>query len=208
MRVPHPDSTVDLPPVSHNPPTFDQQAAALQARESRECDGPSPWKLTAGGARQIEKVKYSHQAMIDVIITNPGCSQRQLAEYFGYTESWVSTILASDAFQVMLSQRREELVDPILLITVKERMQALAHKSLEKLMQEMEKPMVDPELALKAAALGAKCIGLGEGRVMGPLQMVVSPDERLERLAGKLDGLLKLKRMEVEDVKVIESSRD
>jgi len=140
---------------------------------------------------QIAKVRYSHDGMIDLLITNPGIHQNAIAKHFGYSAAWVSTILASDAFQVRLAARRHELVDPQITTTIEERFKALANASVEKLLEHMNQPMVqiDPEVMLKAAALGAKALGIG-GNAPAK-QIVISTEDRLQNLGGRLTQLLK-----------------
>lgn len=127
------------------------------------------------------KVRYTHADMIDFIIANPGVAQGQLAARYGYTQAWVSTVINSDAFQAALAKRREEVVDPLLVVSLRERFQALTVRSLEKLMEELDKPAVKPEVALRAAELGAKSLGVG-----GHAPPAAPAADTLDRLAERL----------------------
>ena len=140
---------------------------------------------------QVQGVRYTHDAMIDLLITEPGISQNRIASYFGYSAPWVSTIMASDAFQVRLAQRRGELIDPTIAASIEERFKALTVASVEKLMRMIGQPeiAVDPEILLKAAALGAKSLGIG-GHAPTQTLNLISPETRLKALAGRLTGLL------------------
>ncbi len=162
----------------------------------------------AVGRPEIGKVRYSHEAMIDLLIMNPGISQGLIAKHFGYTQSWVSTIMASDAFQVQLARRRHELIDPTIAATIEERFQALAEVSVNKLLEHVNRPMmeIDPEILIKAAALGAKALGIGGNAA--PKTIMVSSDERLEALSGRLRGLLRKQNEGVLDVESKEVPRD
>ncbi len=117
----------------------------------------APWS----GACRMGKTNYSHDAMIDLIITHPGISQKDLAAHFGYTPAWVSAVFASDAFQAKLAKRREEIIDPEMRASLKERAEALYRRSLDILMEKLDKPAVSDNVALKAAELGAKALGIG-----------------------------------------------
>jgi len=141
------------------------------------------------GRPSVEKVRYTHDAMIDVLITNPAISQGAIAKHFGYTQAWVCTIFSSEAFQKRLQERREELIDPAILTSIEDRFKALAQKSLEKLMEHLDRPqeMIDPEIMIKAAALGAKSIGLGLPKQEAPQG---STEDRLKDLSWKLTRLL------------------
>jgi hypothetical protein len=75
----------------------------------------------------------------------------------------ISVVINSDAFQSRLASRRAELVDPVLAATLNERFRALTVRSLEVLQEKLSLPSqsVPDQLALQAAALGAKSLGLG-----------------------------------------------
>lgn len=124
---------------------------------------------TGNNAVSLQRVRYTHDAMIDILLANPAVSQNELAETFGYTVSWVSTVLNSDSFQTRLSQRRTALVGSSLLMNFNERMRKLAFKSmglLEKALDDsMEKnePLVGP--ALEIVKVAAKGYGYGGGGV-------------------------------------------
>lgn len=119
----------------------------------------------AAAARKqaIQKVRYSHDAMIDMIVGNPWISQGELAENFGYTEGWVSQVIASDAFQARLAQRKDALIDPHIRATLEERFKGLVARSLDILMAKLERPAKDipDELALKALEVASKAAGYG-----------------------------------------------
>lgn len=109
----------------------------------------------------IGKMRYSHEAMVDLIVSNPWISQNQLAAHFGYSPSWVSCVIASDAFQATLAKRREEVIDPAMKATIEERFRALVVRSLEVLTNKLNAPVVSDNVALRAAELGAKALGIG-----------------------------------------------
>src|SRR5438309_167693 len=51
---------------------------------------------------RLQRVHYSHEAIIDRMITEPTLTQRQLAVEFQVSENWLSTVVGSDAFQAAL----------------------------------------------------------------------------------------------------------
>lgn len=165
---------------------------------------------TAPTMGKLQKVSYTHDAMIDLIIEKGarpgGISQREIAAHFGYTEGWISNILASDAFQARMAARREEVIDPRIKATLEERFRALVIRSLTVLEAELEKPAVKPEVALRAAELGARSLGLG-GHAPAPRP----PDtSRLERLAERLVSLhsgVKERTLTHDEVQVLEVKR-
>lgn len=121
-------------------------ATALQSTES------------AAGA--IARVKYTHDAMIDLIIANPALTQNDLAKNFGYTVPWVSRIMNSDAFQARLAERKSELVDPSLVASIDEKLRALASKSLDVVLEKLTVTQ-SAEMGLKALEISSKALGYG-----------------------------------------------
>lgn len=134
------------------------------------------------------RIRYTHEAMIDKIIANPWVSNIELAEYFGYSQSWVSTIITSGAFQAKLAERKEELVDPLIRLNLEDRFKALTSRSLEVLQAKLCRSIDDiPDmLVLKAVELGTKALGLG---MSDAPQVVIASEDRLEKLAHRLIAL-------------------
>ena len=93
------------------------------------------------GAIQVAKVRYTHEAIIDRIIDNPSISQGELAQEFGFTQAWISIIVNSDAFKHQLRERKGEIVDPKLRASVEERLNGLASRSLDKLLERLDAGM-------------------------------------------------------------------
>jgi hypothetical protein len=105
--------------------------------------------------------------MIDRIIANPWVSQNELAAYYGYTVGWVSQVIASDAFQSRLAERKNELIDPTIRATIEERFKGLVIQSLEVLRKKLESPGVSDKLAIQSLDVAAKALGYGAKNV-GP----------------------------------------
>jgi len=151
----------------------------------------------------LSKVSYTHQDMIDFILANPGISQGALAARYGYTEGWVSNIMASDAWQAAFAKRREEVVDPTLTLTIEERMRGITLLSLEKLRVKLEAPGVSDNVVLKAAELGAKSLGIGGHAPAAP-----PAHDHLAQLANRLIDLQTSVRKGVTlDVEVVSEVR-
>lgn len=131
------------------------------------------------------KMRYSHQAMVDTLIQFPEMKQKDLAVMFDKTPGWISTIINSDAFQQRLEERRDEVVDPTLRISLRERFRALTTDSLKELQERLANNPSD-NLLLKAADMGAKALGLGGN---APPPIVITSEERLAALANRLKSL-------------------
>lgn len=139
----------------------------------------------------LVRLKYTHEAMVDLMIANPCVTVRELSLRFGVTEQWIYKIRASGVFREKLHQRAKELVDPAIAAEIEERFDALMNRSLEVLMDHMAKESKDIpfEAALQAAQLGAKAMALGGfGAKAAPTPAPPDPD-RLERLAARLERL-------------------
>lgn len=120
----------------------------------------TPLQATASAANAIDRVKYSHDGMIDLILAKPGVSQNELAAHFGYTAAWVSRVVNSSAFQSRLAERKSEIVDPTIVMALEEKFEAAAHLSLD-VLQEKLATTRNPDLALKVGDLATKALGFG-----------------------------------------------
>ena len=119
-----------------------------------------PLMGTESAAGVIQRVKYTHDALIDMIIANPAVSQGQLATAFGYTQGWLSRVMNSDAFQARLAARKMEVVDPQLVLSIDEKLRALASKSLDVVLDKLAVTQ-NPDTALKALEVTSKALGYG-----------------------------------------------
>lgn len=152
----------------------------------------------------IGKLRYTHLDMIDFIIMNPGVSQGELAERYGFSESWISNVMASDAWKSQMAGRREALVDPLLVDSLNERFKGLARLSLQRLQEKLEKPQVSDGLVLKAVELGARAIEQGGfGRPSVQLPPAAPVEDRLSRLAARLETLQGSHTPEIIDAEVV-----
>jgi len=169
-----------------------------------------PLEGTESSKNALARVHYTHDAMIDLLVSHPGIHQNQIAAHFGYTVPWVSRIINSDAFQARLAVRKHDLVDPALLLTVEEKLNALCHQSLEVVMDKLDKTQ-NIDTAMKALELSTKALGFGARKSNVTLQQsfvvalpgkVVDSGEWADRHRGALSaGLPK-----AVDVEFVEAS--
>lgn len=154
----------------------------------------------APAPKGIAKLRYTHDAMVDLIIANPAISQNDLARHFGYSASWVSQVIASDAFQTRLAERSEELVDPTIRATVKDRFEALVLRSLDILRQKLDRPTADipDQLALRTLDIASRAAGYGAK--VEATKVEVNVHQNLEVLGENLVRLLHRKKVEVIEV--------
>lgn len=156
---------------------------------------PPHWP--SGAARGVAKISYTHDAMIDLIIANPAVSQNSLALHFGYSPSWVSQVMACDAFQDRLAERTKELVDPTIRASVDQRFKAMILRSLDILREKLDRPSNDipDQLALRTLELSSRALGYG-ARVESP-KTEVNVEVHLEQMGENLVKLLHKKKAEV-----------
>lgn len=155
---------------------------------------------TEFSAKILKKVRYTHDAMIDQIIANPGVSEIELGELFGYSKQWVSRLMCSDAFQARLALRREEIIDPKLTATVEERIRGAAMKSLDIILENLEanpnfgNAMKVAELTLKSAAYGAKPTTITNNSFVVALPPVIPNEKTWEQTynpnAARIDDVI------------------
>jgi hypothetical protein len=143
----------------------------------------------------IAKVRYTHAALIDMIVANPWISQNELASYFGYSASWLSTIINSDAFQAALHKRRLELVDPALQEQITQSFDILIRRSQEILLARLQNPEVPTNTVLRALDLAAR--SRGHGAKQEPQAPSVDVHLHLESMKENLVGLLRRERTAV-----------
>lgn len=130
---------------------------------------PAPTAANNRAAANLSKVSYSHQAMVDAILANPAITQKELASIFGYTETWVCRVIASDAFQAYLAERRDQIVDPVLRGNVEEAFRGMILQSITKLQKRLEAAPSD-ELLLGVMNGAARALGYG-ARTAAPVQI-------------------------------------
>lgn len=100
-------------------------------------------------ATGIQKISFSHEALINWLVENPHRQLRDCAAYFGYTQAWLSQIIHSDIFQAKLAERQNE-VFALIASDIPEKLRGVTDVALEKLGRALEETE-DPKFALDAA---------------------------------------------------------
>ncbi len=111
------------------------------------------------GPKSLQPV---HVQILDYIMANPHVNYGEVAAVFGYTQSWISQIVHSDAFQALLAERQIEVFGDIKL-TIKDRVTGLAHESLKRL-TEIIPTQTDPDKVVNAADMALKALGFGASK--------------------------------------------
>lgn len=148
------------------------------------------------------KASFSYEKLADTLIINPRLSGKELSALFGYSETWLSIIIHSDAFKVVMQRRKGDLVDPILRASLEDHYKALAARSCHVLMDKLSAPVhvISDELALRAAALGAQMF-----KAAPVLPQV--PESSIDKLADRLIALQQgLRGTTLQTIEVIEGT--
>jgi len=184
---------------------LDPNALLSEISERDEAAGLPPRGPAIRGPAQM---RYSHEAMVDLIVQNPWIQQNQIATIFGRTPAWISVVMHTDAFQTLLEERRQELIDPEIRATIAERFQALVHRSMQVLQEKLSKPaeQIPDNLVLRAIEMGAKGLAVGGFAPAAPVAPSAPVPNRLEALADRLLALQNQVRGQVVDVTVKEIS--
>jgi len=170
--------------------------ALLEGRAPSEAlSGSSP--LAARPAGPIQKLRYSHEAMIDLLVSEPWISQNEIAERFGMSASWISTIICSDLFQARLAERRDQLVDPELRLSLKTQFEGILARSMEVLRHKLSQhpDLISDQLALQTAKVASQSLGMG---VRETKVSVTETHVHLQELGANLVGLLRRERRTLE----------
>lgn len=87
---------------------------------------------------QLTNLSVTHNAIADWLIANPGkARQADCAEAFNITQSWLSTLLHTDAFQAMILNKQGAVFEGV-VIPLREKISGVAHRSVEKMGEILE----------------------------------------------------------------------
>lgn len=154
----------------------------------------------------LARISYTHDAMIDALIAKPTITNKELQEMFGYTQQWISKIRWSDAFQARLKDRKDELVNPELMMSIEERIKSIVGRSLEVLEEKLQGDVHDipDNIVIKALELGSKGLGIGGYANSTPIQVNLPQADHLSRLAENL-LLLQKKTKETQESSTVDA---
>lgn len=137
-----------------------------------------PDPVTGQMIEGVARVRYTHEAMANMVIADPSISQNQIARHFGYSVGWISRIFNSDAFQAYLHSRIEDLQDPELrarvnarMHQIEEQLKTIADLSLNRVISRLsgEDPVtglpdvrpIEDDFLLKTAQMAKDALGFG-----------------------------------------------
>jgi hypothetical protein len=147
-------------------------------------------------AERIGARAMSYDQLVDIfLLSPPGETQRALARRVGYSESWLSRIIASDAFQSRLAERIEKDVEPerreamkLRFASIEEEARGILLGSLQKLAAKLDDPAgVPDQLMVKSIEVTSRLLGYGARN--DPPAPRVEMHLHLEQLAQNLRNL-------------------
>jgi hypothetical protein len=93
-------------------------------------------RAAAPGSPGIKKVSIKHEAILNFLLAHPLVKLRDVAKHFEVSQPWLSNVIHSDAFQRQLRLRQDIHFDASIL-PIMERMQLVAEKAVDKLLEEI-----------------------------------------------------------------------
>lgn len=160
--------------------------------------GPGPGRPAGGNPpSRITGQSLGYDEIVnELLLSPPGETQRSLAKRLGYTESWLSRLVASDSFQTRLSKRLEAIepekreIFRLRFASIEEEARGILLESLKKLSNRLEDPAgVPDQLIVKSVEVTSRLLGYGARAEQPPpkVEMHVHLNELADNLR-KLNG--------------------
>lgn len=93
------------------------------------------------------KWRNMYDGVLDLMIAEPGMSQRELAARLGKTHAWICSVVNTDMFKARLHERRLEH-QTILSETISEQIVDIAHTGMRVLKKKLSEDGIDANTAL------------------------------------------------------------
>ena len=97
----------------------------------------------------LARLSHTHEMLLCWLLVNPDKSLRECADHFGYTQSWLSSIIHSDLFQAELASRQQGIAAKV-ADSIPEKLRRAGDIAVEKLTSALEQTEY-PEFILDAA---------------------------------------------------------
>jgi hypothetical protein len=116
----------------------------------------------------VQRLSHTHEDIARWMLANPTRPLKECATYFGYTQSWLSCIIHSDAFQARL-RKLQDGADAVTLLDVPARLRGVAAATLDGLGVQVEHALKETEgngilhrqFLLDTAEVTLKALGFG-----------------------------------------------
>lgn len=114
----------------------------------------------------LKNISTTHEQILNWLLLNPHKSMRECADTFGYTQSWLSTLVRSDLFQAALAEKQKELSSRV-ASNVTNKLTGVVDVALDKLAEHVEKSE-NPDFLLAVADKGLHRLGFGPASYRNP----------------------------------------
>jgi hypothetical protein len=125
---------------------------------------------------EILALSHTHTDIARFLLQNPTLPLSSVARHFDYTQSWLSSIIHSSAFQAHLAELQAG-ADSLVIADVPQRLRGLASAAIDKLSEQLEfaegtgpVSRVDRQFVQDTAELALKALGFGRPSPVGDLQ--------------------------------------
>lgn len=86
---------------------------------------------------ELKTISHTHDMVMNWMLENPHRNLQDCAAYFGYTPTWLSSMIHSDAFQAKLKEK-QGAVFSMIAEDIPARMRGLAHLAIDKMEKKLE----------------------------------------------------------------------
>lgn len=115
---------------------------------------------------QLAKLNSVHLALMDFMLQRPEASLREMADYFGYSVSWLSIVTNSDVFRAAFAERRVDIESRI-AADIPTKLRGIAAQTLDKLAAKVEE-IEDPAFIKETADMVLHRLGYAPSRSAAP----------------------------------------
>lgn len=110
--------------------------------------------------RCVAKLTHRHRAIMEYMIANPEVPMADIAKLFNVTLPWLSSLVHSELFQMELSYLQDVAFSDV-VVSIKDRLNNLAHTSLKRLQERLEVGAVTNDTLVDVSELALKSLGFG-----------------------------------------------
>jgi hypothetical protein len=121
---------------------------------------------------EIQNMSHTHEAIARWLIANPQGSMRECAEFFGYSQSWLSCIVHSDAFKRYMHTLQGDANDAV-IADVPTKLKGIAAQALDAIGEQLDIAVQDGtiqhrEFIHRSAELALRSLGYGVAKNPAP----------------------------------------
>lgn len=119
---------------------------------------------------EIQRISIRHNEIMDYLMANPRVKLGDVARHFGITQPWLSQVIHSEAFQLLLKEKQDCAFHETVL-SIREKINVAANLAMDKVIENLPN---EPDLRtvqdvaadmLNRLGFGSKPIGSGPGSV-------------------------------------------